>query len=91
MTLEEDGYLTYVTQVGENILTEYISTSGMRYGVMLNDNLEKIAVLPDLCDVWEDILLFDNGTGIVRHSRLYSSQELMNLGEQYLENAKEEK
>ena len=91
VTLEEDGYLTYVTQVGENILTEYISTSGMRYGVMLNNNLEKIAVLPDLCDVWEDILLFDNGTGIVRHSRLYSSQELMNLGEQYLENAKEEK
>lgn len=90
-TLKEDGYLTYVTQVGENILTEYISTSGVRYGVLLNEKFEKLAVLPNLCDIWEDTLLFDSGTGIVRHSRLYSSQEIITLGKQYMENAKEEK
>ena len=88
--LEEDAYLTYVTQIGKNILTEYISTSGERYGVLLNHNLEKTAVLPGVCDFWEDMLIFDDKIGILRHSRLYSPQELMNLGETYIENAKEE-
>lgn len=88
--LEEDAYLTYVTQIGENILTEYISTSGERYGVLLNHNLEKTAVLPGVCDFWENMLIFDDKTGILRHSRLYSPQELMTLGETYREMEKEE-
>lgn len=88
--LEEDAYLTYVSQVGVNILTEYISTSGERFGVLLNHDLEKTAVLPGLCDFWEDMLIFEDKTGILRHSRLYSPQELMTLGETYIEHAKEE-
>ena len=87
-TLEEDAYLTYVTQVGEEILTEYISTSGERFGVLLNQDMEKLAVLPGLCDVWDNMLLFDNGTGIVRQGRFYSSRELMALGETYIQNEK---
>lgn len=87
-TLEEDAYLTYVTQVGEDILTEYISTSGERFGVLLNQDMEKLAVLPGLCDVWENMLLFDNGTGIVRQGRFYSSRELIALGETYIQKEK---
>lgn len=87
-TLEEDAYLTYVTQVGENILTEYISTSGERFGVLLNQELEKLAVLPGLCDVWDGMLLFDNGMGIVRQCRFYSPQELLALAEKYTQKEK---
>lgn len=87
-TLEEDAYLTYVTQVEENILTEYVSTSGERFGVLLNQELEKLAVLPGLCDVWDDMLLFDNGMGIVRQCRFYSQQELFTLAEKYIQKEK---
>lgn len=82
-TLEEDAYLTYVTQVGEYIITEYISTAGKRYGILLNDNFEKLAYLPELCDVMGETLVFDYQSGNLRQSRLYSFQELRSLGETY--------
>lgn len=83
--LEEESYLTYVTQVGDNIITEYISAAGERYGLLLNDKLETLAYLPGLCDIWEDTLIFDTGSGNLRQCRLYSLQELIALGETYLQ------
>ena len=79
--LEEDAYLTYVTQVGDYIITEYISTAGTRYGLLLNDNLEVLAYLPRLCDVYEGMLVFDYESGNLRQCRLYSLGELITLGE----------
>lgn len=79
--LEEEAYLTYVTQAGDNIVTEYISTEGERYGLLLNDKLEVLAELPNLCDIWGDMLVFDYGSGNLRQCRLYSLQELKALGE----------
>lgn len=83
-TLEQDSYLTYVTQVGEYILTEYISTSDERYGILLDDKLQKLAILPGLCDVAGDTLVFDYGSGDLRYSRIYSLEELMEMGEEVL-------
>ena len=82
-TLEEDAYLTYVTQIGEYIITEYISAAGERYGILLNNNFEKLAYLPNLCDVMGETLVFDYQSGNLRQSRLYSLQELVALGEVY--------
>lgn len=82
-TLEEDAYLTYVTKVGDYILTEYISTAGKRYGILLNDNFETLAYLPELCDVFGETLVFDYQSGNLRQSRLYSLQELKAIGEAY--------
>ena len=84
-SLEKEDYLTYVTQVQEDILTEYISTTGGRYGILLNDRLEEIAYLPNVCDVVEDTFIFDTGSGELRQCRLYSLQELVALGESYIE------
>ncbi len=81
--LERDSYLTYVTQLGEYIVTEYISGAGQRYGLLLNDRLETLAYLPDLCDIAKDQLVFDYGSGNLRQCRLYSLQELVSLGETY--------
>ncbi len=81
--LEEDSYLTYVTQVGDHILTEYISAAGERYGLLLDNTLQKLAYLPGLCDVFGDMLVFDDSAGNLRQSRLYSLQELVALGENY--------
>ena len=33
--LEQDAYLTYVTQVDDYIITEYITADGQRYGLLL--------------------------------------------------------
>lgn len=83
--LEEDSYLTYVTEVGEFIITEYISASGERYGILLNQSFEKLAYLPKLCDVAENALVFDDQSGNLRQCRLYSLQELIALGETFIE------
>ncbi len=82
--LEAEGYLTYVTELEGNLITEYIDTEGKRYGVLLNKKFEPIAYLPGLCDVTEDMLVFDDGAGNLRGSHLYSLKELVSLGEAYL-------
>lgn len=82
--LEKDDYLTYVTQTGDYLITEYIRTTGERYGLLLDGKLQKLAYLPGLCDVSEDMLVFDYGSGNLRQCRLYSLQELVALGETYL-------
>lgn len=79
--LEEETYLAYVTQLGEYILTEYVSAEGDRYGLLLDDRLETLAYLPKLCDTAGDRLIFDDGSGNLRQCRLYSLQELIALGE----------
>lgn len=79
--LEADAYLTYVTQVGDNVVTEYISAQGDRYGLLLDENCETLAELPNLCDILADgTLVFDDMRGNLRQSRIYSIQELMALG-----------
>lgn len=84
-TLEEDSYLTYVTKIDEYILTEYIRASGERYGLLLNQRFEKIAYLPNLCDVVGDTFVFDDKAGNLRQCRLYSLQELVSLGERFIQ------
>lgn len=82
-TLEKDSYLTYVTEVGEYLVTEYISAAGERYGILLNSELEALAYLPKLCDIVGDTLVFDDQSGNLRQCRIYSLQELVALGEAY--------
>lgn len=79
--LEEDSYLTYVTQVDEYLLTEYVSASGERYGLLLDENFETVACLPDLCDVTEEGFVFDDGAGNLRQCKRYSLQELIGMAE----------
>lgn len=85
--LEKDAYLTYVTQAGDYIITEYVSAQGERYGLLLDNKLQKLAYLPGLCDVVDqDTLIFDDKSGNLRQCRLYSLQELIALGESYKHN-----
>ena len=81
--LEEEDYLTYVTQTGDYLVTEYIGTSGDRYGLLLNENFEVIASLPQLCDVNGDRFLFDYSSGDLRQAEMYSLADLVKLGEAY--------
>ncbi len=82
--LEEDSYLTYVTQMGDYVVTEYINAAGERYGLLLDNHLQTLAVLPNLCDIVGNTFVFDDQSGNLRQCRLYSLQELIALGEIYL-------
>ncbi len=82
--LEEDSYLTYVTKVDEYFITEYISAAGERYGLLLNEDWQKLAFLPGLCDIMGNRLIFDCGAGNLRQSCLYSLEELVRMGEEAL-------
>ena len=88
--LEPDAYLTYVTQAGDGILTEYINAQGERYGLLLNGECETLADLPQLCDMTADgTLVFDDHLGNLRVSRMYSTQELKALGRAALQATQE--
>lgn len=77
--LKEEGYLTYVTQVGGYIITQYVTTDDGFYGVLLNDKCEVLAHLPYLCDISDGELYFDYPTGNVRKSRIYNIDELIQM------------
>ena len=72
-----------MTQAGEYILTEYVSSQGERFGLLLDENCETLARLPNLCDIVDGTLVFDYPTGNLRQCRIYSLQELLALAESY--------
>lgn len=81
--LETEDYLTYVSQFGDYLITEYISTSDQRYGLLLDEKLQTLGALQGLCDISDGMLVFDYGDGMLRQCRLYSLEELIALGETY--------
>jgi len=89
-SLESEDYLTYVTELEDYLVTEYVNAEGERYGLLLDGGFEPVAYLPNLCDIAGDKLVFDYKSGNLRQSRLYSLQELMTLGEAYMENYRRE-
>lgn len=78
-TLKEDGFLTYVNKIGDNYVFQYVTTDGCKYGYMFDKKFEKIAYLPNLCDVVENGFLFDCGNGLIRKAKLYQIEELKEL------------
>lgn len=77
--LEKDAYLTYVTEVGDYIITQYAATDGSYYGILLNGKCEVLAELPYLCDIIGKDLYFDYPTGSVRKTHIYNMEELLTL------------
>lgn len=84
--LGEDAYLTYVTQAGDYVITQHVSTQGERYGLLLDGECEVLARLPGLCDILEDgTLVFDDDRGNLRSSPVYTLDELIAAGEKQLQ------
>jgi len=78
--LETEDYLTYVTQVGEYVITEYTTAQGERYGLILDEQCGTLARLDGLCDILPDgTLVLDDMRGDLRQTRIYSIQELITL------------
>ncbi len=82
--LETDAELAYVTQLDNGwIMTEYVSTALERYGILLNADLQKVAYLPCICDVYGDTVVFDYQNGVIRSCSIYSLEELVQMGREY--------
>ena len=77
--LQSDSYLTYVTQIGENIIVQYRNADGYYYGQILNNKCEIIADLPYLCDVYNGEVFFDYPEGVVRKTTVFDLSDLLSL------------
>ena len=76
--LEQDAYLTYITPLGEYVVSQYISIPGSgKYGMLMDGNFEPIALLPNLCDISDEQLVFDYPQGYLRQSPVYSVEKLL--------------
>ena len=81
--LERDAFLAHVTQIGEYTLTEYVTGSGYRFGLLLNSNLDAVAYLPHLSDFIGGYLIFNYPTGNLRKSRIFTIYELTELAQNH--------
>lgn len=84
-TLAEDAYLTYVTETSAGLVVQFVTTDGEQYGQLLDENGEVLADLPCLCDIWDDVLIFDYPTGNMRISRIFQIEELIELAKNQTE------
>lgn len=83
--LQEDAYLTYITQVDEYIIAQYITAEGVRYGTLLNNRWEQLAQLPYLSDVKDGELYFDYPDGSLKKSPIYDKETLTDMAEKIVE------
>lgn len=82
--LNEEGYLTYVSEMGDYIIAQFVTTDNYYYGVLLNSKCERLGYLPYLCDVFEKDMFFDYPTGNMRKSRIYNINELIKMAQDEL-------
>ena len=87
--LDAEGNLVYAEQRNGYLILFYITARGERtaasewYGRLLDENLDTVADLPNLCDVLPDgTLVFDDRAGNLRTSRIYSIEDLLSLAQQ---------
>lgn len=81
--LRSDDYLTYITEIGGNIVAQYVSTDGNFYGVLMDENCGEIAIIPRLCDVSGGRLICDFPSGNIKTSPVYSLSELKEMAKNY--------
>lgn len=87
--LDEEGYLTYITQIDDYIVAQYVTVDDYYYGVLLNNSCEPLAYLPYLSDVYENELYFDYcDSGNMRKSRIYNIDELRKMARDELTGGK---
>lgn len=76
--LERDSYLTYITEIDNYVMSEYVSASGDRYGILLDmQSFEPLASLPALTDIMNGEPVFDYHKGKLRATSLKSTDELI--------------
>ena len=81
--LNSEDYLTYITELDNYIIAQYLSADGSFYGIVMNSKCEPIARIPYLCDISDNMLVCDLPYGSIRLSPVYGLDELVNRAENY--------
>lgn len=87
--LKEEGYLTYVTQVGDYMVVQFVTVDDYYYGLLLDDKCETLATLPYLSDIISDELYFDYPNGKMRKSCIYNINKLIKMTQKELKGENE--
>lgn len=77
--LNDDAYLTYISEIGNYIIAQYVTTDNKYYGYLMNQQCQVLAYLSNLCDVLNDKFLFDYPTGHIKQAKLYELEELQEI------------
>ena len=73
-----DADVSFISRTGDNLLIGYRGLEdGSRFALLLNKNFETLAELPNLCDLLDGALFFDNGKGSIRKTPVYTLPELL--------------
>lgn len=83
--LSNEDYLTYVTELEDYIIAEYITGDSERYGILMNKKLEALASLPKLTDILNGRLYFDDRYGKIKSVPIYSLDEIKQRAFEILE------
>lgn len=81
--LRGEDYMTYITELREYIIAQYISAEGVPYGVLMNGECEVIGEMPYLCDISGGQLIFDYPTGSIKKSSVYELSRLREMAGKY--------
>jgi hypothetical protein len=71
--------LTYVVDMGGYIVCQYLTSDGKQDGILLDNAFQPIAGVPYLCDTWDGQIVFDYNQGVLRSSRVYGLEELVEM------------
>ncbi len=76
--LDVDADVSFISRTGDDLLIGcFVPEDGSRFALLLNKNFETLAELPDLCDLLDGALFFDNGDGSIRKTPVYTLPELL--------------
>ena len=65
-------------------MAQFITADGYYYGQLLNADCKVLAELPYLCDVINNVLIFDYPSGDLRQSHIYDIEELIKAAQDVL-------
>lgn len=86
--LSDDAYLTYISEIGDYVVAQYVTADSKYYGYLMNQECEVLAYLPYLCDVLENSFVFDYPSGYIREEKIYELEELKMLAGKRIEEEK---
>lgn len=78
--LETDAYITYITELDDCIITQYVTAQMDCYAIIVDKtSYQPLAYLPNLTDIVDNELFFDYQKGTIRKTKIYSLDEMMQI------------
>ena len=81
--LDGEAAITYITEFNDCVISEYVTSRLTHYGYILDkEKFKPVAELPCLTDISDRNLYFDYHSGVIRGTRIYTTQELISIAKE---------